>query len=44
MGLDVAREPDAAKARLGFLTGSTGLYARLSAREVLTFFGRVPTA
>jgi sodium transport system ATP-binding protein len=41
MGLDVARETDAAKARLGFLTGSTGLYARLTAREVLVFFGRV---
>ena len=41
MGHDVARETDAAKARLGFLTGSTGLYARLTAREVLIFFGRV---
>jgi sodium transport system ATP-binding protein len=41
MGHDVARETDAAKARLGFLTGSTGLYARLTAREVLVFFGRV---
>jgi sodium transport system ATP-binding protein len=40
-GIDVARETDAAKARLGFLTGSTGLYARLTAREVLIFFGRV---
>jgi sodium transport system ATP-binding protein len=39
-GIDVARDPDGAKAALGFLTGSTGLYARLSAREVLTFFGR----
>jgi sodium transport system ATP-binding protein len=41
MGLDVARDTDRAKAQLGFLTGSTGLYARLTAREVLTFFGRV---
>jgi sodium transport system ATP-binding protein len=41
MGLDVAQQTDAAKARLGFLTGSTGLYARLTAREVLIFFGRV---
>jgi sodium transport system ATP-binding protein len=41
MGIDVARETDAAKGRLGFLTGSTGLYARLTAREVLVFFGRV---
>ena len=41
MGVDVARETDRAKAQLGFLTGSTGLYARLTAREVLIFFGRV---
>jgi sodium transport system ATP-binding protein len=41
MGFDVMKEPDRAKAKLGFLTGSTGLYARLTAREVLTFFGRV---
>ena len=40
MGHDVAHAPEAAKARLGFLTGSTGLYGRLSAREVLTFFGK----
>jgi ABC-type Na+ transport system ATPase subunit NatA len=39
-GLDTREAPDPAKAALGFLTGSTGLYARLSAREVLTFFGR----
>ncbi len=41
MGHDVARDTDGAKAQLGFLTGSTGLYARLTAREVLAFFGRV---
>jgi sodium transport system ATP-binding protein len=40
MGHDVAVDPDEAKAQLGFLTGSTGLYGRLSAREVLTFFGK----
>ena len=40
MGHDVAAEPEVAKAKLGFLTGSTGLYGRLTAREVLTFFGR----
>jgi sodium transport system ATP-binding protein len=40
MGHDVAVDPDEAKSQLGFLTGSTGLYGRLSAREVLTFFGR----
>ena len=40
MGQDVAVRPEQAKAQLGFLTGTTGLYARLTAREVLTFFGR----
>src|SRR6185295_12490721 len=30
-----------AKRRLGFLTGTTGLYARLTVRELLTYFGRV---
>ncbi len=40
-GIDVAAEPDRAKAQLGFLTGSTGLYARLTAREVLIFFARL---
>jgi sodium transport system ATP-binding protein len=32
---------DEAKARLGFLSGSTGLYARLTPREVLSYFGRI---
>lgn len=40
-GVDVGTHPAAAKARLGFLTGSTSLYARLTAREVLTYFGRI---
>jgi len=44
-GHDVVGEPDAAKARLGFSTGSAGLYGRLTAREQLEYFGalhRVP--
>jgi sodium transport system ATP-binding protein len=40
-GLDVASEPLAARARLGFLTASTGLYDRLSTRELLATFGRL---
>jgi sodium transport system ATP-binding protein len=35
--IDVAREPEEARRRLGFLTGSAGLYARLTAREVLEY-------
>jgi sodium transport system ATP-binding protein len=40
-GFDVAREPHEARRRLGFLTGSTGLYARLTGRELLRYFGRL---
>jgi sodium transport system ATP-binding protein len=40
-GIDVAVHPQEAKAKLGFLSASTGLYARLSARELLVYFGRV---
>jgi sodium transport system ATP-binding protein len=38
-GLDMAREPLEAKARLGFLSGDTQLYNRLTPREVLRYFG-----
>src|SRR5688572_1314983 len=41
MGIDVGLQPQRAKAQLGFLSASTGLYARLSARELLVYFGRV---
>jgi sodium transport system ATP-binding protein len=40
-GADVATEAPRARARLGFLTGTTGLYARLTGRELLTYFGRL---
>jgi ABC-type Na+ transport system ATPase subunit NatA len=40
-GVDVARDPQAARRQLGFLTGSTGLYARLTGRELLRYFGRL---
>lgn len=40
-GIDVAAQPQAAQRRLGFLTGTTGLYARLTARELLAYFGRL---
>lgn len=41
MDSDVAADPEGAKRQVGFLTGSTGLYERLTGREVLTFFGRL---
>jgi sodium transport system ATP-binding protein len=38
-GVDVAADPLAARRRLGFLSSSTGLYARLTPRETLRYFG-----
>ena len=40
-GVEVTPRSQEAKRRLGFLTGTTGLYARLTARELLTYFGRL---
>jgi sodium transport system ATP-binding protein len=38
-GHDVRSEPQQARSKLGFLSASMGLYERLSARELLTYFG-----
>jgi sodium transport system ATP-binding protein len=40
-GIDVAKEPEKVRSRIGFLSGNTGLYGRLSAREMVTYFGRL---
>jgi sodium transport system ATP-binding protein len=40
-GYDVVREPDKVRANVGFLAASTALYARLTAREMITYFGRL---
>jgi ABC-type multidrug transport system ATPase subunit len=40
-GIDVSTHRDEAKRFLGYLTASTGLYQRLSPRELLTFFGEL---
>jgi sodium transport system ATP-binding protein len=40
-GFDVTRESLQVRKKLGFLTGGTGLYGRLTPREVLRFFGRL---
>ena len=40
-GYDVVGEPEAVRRSIGFLTGSTGLYPRLTAREVVRYFGRL---
>jgi sodium transport system ATP-binding protein len=40
-GLDVAADPVGVRRRLGYLTGDTGLYGRLTAREILRYIGRL---
>lgn len=40
-GLDVVDDPMAAKRAIGFLTANTGLYQRLSPRELLPYFGEL---
>jgi sodium transport system ATP-binding protein len=40
-GLDVHAAPIEAKRRIGFLSGDTQLYQRLTPREVLTYFGQL---
>jgi len=40
-GVDVVEDPTAVRARLGFLTNTTGLYPRLTGRELLRYFGRL---
>jgi sodium transport system ATP-binding protein len=40
-GHDVVSDPGGVRARIGFLSGNTGLYPRLTPREVLTYFGRL---
>jgi sodium transport system ATP-binding protein len=40
-GIDIHASPLEAKRRLGFLSGDTQLYQRLSTREVLRYFGRL---
>jgi sodium transport system ATP-binding protein len=41
MGADATREPLLTKARIGFLSGDTALYERLTVRELLVYFGRL---
>jgi sodium transport system ATP-binding protein len=40
-GLDVVGDPLGAKRSIGFLTANTGLYQRLSPRELLPYFGEL---
>ncbi len=40
-GVDLSRDPLEAKRRIGFLSGDTQLYQRLTPREMLAYFGRL---
>ena len=40
-GIDVTQDPVRVRGRLAFLAASMGLYERLSARELITYFGRL---
>ncbi|WP_341503830.1 ATP-binding cassette domain-containing protein [Gallaecimonas sp. GXIMD4217] len=40
-GIDVVKDPELARVKIGFLSASTGLYGRLSARENVAYFGQM---
>lgn len=40
-GYDIVAEPAKVREQIGFLSGETGLYGRLTPREILTFFGKM---
>ncbi len=40
-GWDIKKHPNKVRENIGFLSGDTGLYDRLSGREFITYFGRL---
>lgn len=40
-GCDITREPERVRSQVGFLSGDTKLYDRLTPREILYYFGRL---
>jgi sodium transport system ATP-binding protein len=40
-GFDINTAPEKVRAHIGFLSGDMGLYARLTPREILEFYGRL---
>ncbi|MFA9212062.1 MAG: ABC transporter ATP-binding protein [Moraxellaceae bacterium] len=40
-GIDVTKQPNEARKQIGFLTGSAGLYARLTPNELIDYFGKL---
>jgi sodium transport system ATP-binding protein len=40
-GFDINKQPEKVRGSIGFLSGDMGLYARLTPREILEFFGKL---
>src|SRR4051794_7574614 len=40
-GFDIIRDPEKVRAQVGFLAASTALYGRLTAREMIAYFGKL---
>jgi len=40
-GHDIITDPDGVRSALGFMSGDTGLYGRLTAREMVAYFGEL---
>ncbi|MBT4866864.1 MAG: ATP-binding cassette domain-containing protein [Planctomycetaceae bacterium] len=40
-GYDVATQPEKVRSRIGFMSGNTGIYDRMTAREMVEYFGRM---
>ena len=40
-GFDVVREPEAVRARIGYMSSDTGVYSRMTAQEMVDYFGRL---
>ncbi len=40
-GIDLVKNPDEVRKQIGFLSGATGLYGRLTAREMVEYFGKL---
>jgi sodium transport system ATP-binding protein len=40
-GHDVVREPEAVRRRIGYMSSDTGVYSRMTAQEMVDYFGRL---
>lgn len=40
-GVDVVNDPQGVRRQIGFLSGNTGLYGRLTAKEMVEYFGKL---